>query len=117
MNKEQQRIAIAEAVGWRYCGSDSATKFYLPPGVSDTSERTGLLPDFPGDLNAMAEAFETVMDKQLEGEFATELYMICRSDHPDKDVCMLGATAAQRAEAFLKCLGLWVEEPTTSTAT
>jgi hypothetical protein len=79
--------------------------------------RTGL-PDYLNDLNAMHEAWKTLTVKQnyvyavklgeitLDyscGDFRDNLYMLALLAH---------ATAAQRAEAFLRTLNLWQDSPT-----
>ncbi len=60
------------------------------------------IPDYLGDLNAMHEA-----EKALTGEQSWQ-YVQLLSGYSNEGWC---ATAAQRAEAFLRTLGLWVEEP------
>jgi hypothetical protein len=118
MNQEKQRIAIAEACGWteilrpcdeayhdlptdtlglvmgRVCG-------IRPGGIH--IENAAPLPDYLHDLNAMHEA-----EKVLCNQFNTigEAYWRNLSHvepHP------IYATAAQRAEAFLRTIGKWEE--------
>lgn len=60
-------------------------------------------PDYPNDLNAMLVAEETLRVTQWVS-YLHELAQVC---HP---AVMVRAHASQRAEAFLKCLGLWKEE-------
>ena len=108
MNKEQQGIKIAEACGFtdvkplvvknvKHKGDDKQVGIW--------SEQ-GWIPDYLNDLNAMHEA------EELCGEF----YSIRSCVYDDWLSCVIGheqkwrATAAQRAEAFLKTLGLWEEE-------
>ena len=52
------------------------------------------MPDYLNDLNAMHEAEKVLNDHQWDD-------YICQLGHA------MGATAAQRAEAFLKTLNLW----------
>ena len=94
MNTEKQRIAIARA-----CGEDN-----------DSIVRE-LIPDYLNDLNAMYEAEATmnltdkyqygkaickIMNMDTEGGLdVVDIYYACH------------ASAAQRAEAFLRTIGEW----------
>ena len=97
MTPEEQRVAIAKACGW--------TRF-VPETIQYTAQRKdgkwGEIPDYPHDLNAMHDA-ESVLFKQND-ETACEY-------EKTLNVMTTGwswfATAAQRAEAFLRCLNLW----------
>lgn len=95
MNPEQQRIAIAKACGIHLHDGDHAPSNYIFP--SD-------LPDYLNDLNAMHEAEKTLDDNQWE--FYWYKMANITTGRPTR-VCH--ATAAQRAEAFLKTLNLWKE--------
>ena len=93
MTPQQQRIAIAEACGtmqWSYA---------LPTKCIGAS-----VPDYLNDLNAMHEA-EKVLDynelREMEDSVSFQFA-----------VYPFHATAAQRAEAFLRTLGLWQPTPT-----
>jgi len=107
MNEEQQRIAIAEACGLinvrMWSESCIASK-----GVSDEGKYWGSLrvPDYLNDLNACHE-MEKALSKtegywQLKGfgKYCNELSAICGEEN-------ITATAAQRAEAFLRTIGKW----------
>jgi hypothetical protein len=111
MNPEQQRIVIAEICGWRLV--DDNPDFYPywedPEGnmiaVGFASHR---LPDYLADLNAIHEAEKTLScnDKQK--------YLDILADAPREDIYYtwadsVFATAAQRAEAFLRAVGRWKE--------
>jgi hypothetical protein len=90
MNQELQRIKIAEACGW--------TKI---------SQRCMWgLPDYLNDLNAMAKAEKSIGDKNLYRKF---LYLVVLDDPENIANEPAWATAAQRAEAFLRTLNLWEE--------
>jgi hypothetical protein len=102
VNPEQQRIAIAEACGWvrEFDGNYEEPEWYwIPPNDPDGDSE---LPDYCNDLNAMHEAENVLTNEQwwLFVEFLTEIrgggVALC-----------ISATAAQRAEAFLKTLNLW----------
>ena len=109
MKTEQQRIAIAEACGWRigtrpvmgYGGVTNSIEYYWEKnGCIDT------LPDYLNDLNAMHEA-EKVLDIWVErGEYREYLSFITGGEDE-----MIYATASQRAEAFLRTLDKWEETP------
>jgi hypothetical protein len=112
MTPEEQRIAIAEACGWtvkRWTdGEGNSVVGLLPPGVEKTSSSFRHSPDYLNDLNAMHEAEETLLAKcgndpqdDLWVDYLANLLMaapLCLREH---------ATAAQRAEAFLKTIGKW----------
>ena len=101
MKPEKQRIAIAEACGWTEISDWKAAGIN---GQHPTEPWTDVIPDYPQDLNAMHEA-EKVLTREQEKEYAYQLEAAC---------CPLEygwhATAAQRAEAFLKTIGKWEEE-------
>ena len=59
--------------------------------------------DYTSDLTAMHEAERTLTCLQSE-DYGEELRKICQSDW-----FIYHATAAQRAEAFLKTLNLWTD--------
>ena len=108
MSPVEQRIAIAEACGWTciYAGDP-------PMGQLDNRQRWAkALPDYPNDLNAMHEA-ENCLAEDQEEEFVTRIFFggawrQYAIEYCDAFSCMR-ATAAQRAEAFLKTLNLWEE--------
>jgi hypothetical protein len=80
MKPELQRIAIAEACG-----------------CTETP-----LPDYLNDLNAMHEA-QKILTYAQGGEMTLWITRI----HGDGYGPQLFATAAQRAEAFLRTIGKW----------
>jgi hypothetical protein len=97
MNPEQQRIAIAEACGWTEIERINSGEFGGLRGVKPNGGRW-IVPSYCRDLNAMHEA-ETVLNYEQFDEYYIQLAMkMSRPFH---------ATAAQRAEAFLKTLSLW----------
>ena len=112
MTPEAQRIAIAEACGWKhidYTAYDDGVHGCPPyakigePGM----ENLPLLPDYLNDLNAMHEA-EKVLTAQQQSIFVTKLCDIA-PNHIGQDWrwLIVHATAAQRAEAFLRTIGKW----------
>lgn len=97
MSPEAQRIAIAEACGWKIDPDleDGELMGTSPKGYWD------MLPDYLHDLNAMHEAEETL--GSYIPNFMRYLFIL-------KDIspwCGVRATAAQRAEAFLRTIGKW----------
>ena len=96
MKTEKQRIAIAEACGWKPA----------PRGRWKLNERVERFrPDYLNDLNAMHEAEKTLNPIQA-AEYARILTSIAwQSEQPV--FAPMTATAAQRAEAFLRTLNLW----------
>ncbi len=112
MNKVLQRIAIAESQGWKHdiCNvGKHGTKmsgWWMPCGAFTTD--INMLPDYCNDLNAMHEA-ETVMTDQQRTSYLDKLYEVCNPHSMlNDDWNLTCATAAQRAEAFLKTLNLWI---------
>jgi hypothetical protein len=112
MTPEAQRIAIAEACGWKY---NSAVDFWERNGsalIHGDKGKPTHLPDYLLDLNAMHEAekvltpaqrerFRILLDQAVHKGF----YQDGTHHSPDRS----SATAAQRAEAFLRALKLWHE--------
>ena len=123
MNKEKQRIAIAEACGWKGPYSDLRW-LKLQNGLRSENRKTlrklcgrtpcgerEELPDYLNDLNAMHEA-EMVLSRgehyNQTGGFGLYVQTL------EKVLCgrryLIDATAAQRAEAFLRTIGKWEDD-------
>ena len=104
MNNEKQRIAIAEACGWRCTAAfKEAFACWVKPNGMD--HQTEWLPDYLNDLNAMHGA-EKVLDPDDYAQYEQNL----RKTYPvfmGGGFHLLHATAAQRAEAFLRTIGKW----------
>ena len=108
MKPEQQRIAIAEACGWTEIEPctcyDGVSRGYEPtPGAHKKH-----LPDYCNDLNAMHDAEKVLIGDEPENselwcDFQTNLVIACQA------YLSYHATAAQRAEAFLRTIGKWEE--------
>lgn len=118
MKPEAQRIAIAKACGWveitfsgyRYQGiRPESTKRYCnwnrpAPAIDDDDAREWhWLPDYLNSLDAMHEAEKVLNGDQIH-TYDGWLITICA------DRASRRATAAQRAEAFLRTLNLWTDE-------
>ena len=108
MKPEQQRIAIAEVCGWTEIEPctccDGVSRGYTPtPGAHKKH-----LPDYCNDLNAMHDAEKVLIGDEPENselwcDFQTNLVIACPA------YLSYHATAAQRAEAFLRTIGKWEE--------
>jgi hypothetical protein len=129
MDAEKQRIAIAEACGWRFITGDTSKEWVAehedhwrsptafsrhghPPASMWYGPAGRALPDYLTDLNAMHEA-ENVLDVMNGGPssgdclryaYSATLYRLC----PDW-VQPFRAPAMMRAEAFLRTLGKWID--------
>ncbi len=116
MDKNAQRIAIAEACGWKLPNGIYFGKLHISPDGSETGLEP---PDYLNDLNAMHEAEKTLTASQEIG-YRSQLQTVF-ADASGYSKELFGwytatqkaymATAAQRAEAFLKTLWLWKETP------
>jgi hypothetical protein len=102
MKPEEQRIAIAVAVGRKVFHEDGKIWVEIKEGLHGLVEDE--LPDYLHNLNAMHEA-EKILPVWINGSYQGTRYHyeqeLSRIENP------VWATAAQRAEAFLKTLGLW----------
>jgi hypothetical protein len=127
MKHEQQRLAIAEACGWslkpliwqseilRYRLINPDGEVFLFKHWDDgahecrsweTACARDVLPDYLNDLNAMHEA-EKVLEINQWGHYKENLTVCAApSGFPSH---YWHATAAQRAEAFLRTVGKWEE--------
>lgn len=129
MTDQEIRIAIAEACGWKWHESDTVPYLgYWEHGNKEQPEYTRSrwlqkcekwddgIPEYLNDLNAMHEAWDT-LSQDLKIKFHLALKQIVQRDltiltlEPIPDILLecyaSNATAAQRAEAFLKTKGLW----------
>lgn len=111
MTPQAQRIAIAGACGWRRCRKNKYGDLIGSPN-GEALDYWAPIPDYEEDLNAMHEA-----ERVMWGELGTSDYdpVIRREYYRTLDAITgdqwetITATAAQRAEAFLKTKGLWHE--------
>lgn len=102
MSPEAQRIAIAEACGWTRVPNARGRRWcrhYLCLGPHHS---LGSLPDYLNDLNAMHEA-ENVISESLRATFTSWLCL----GEINRHWAQVHATAAQRAEAFLRTISRW----------
>jgi len=109
MTEEQQRIAIAEACGWKLSPPNLEYKWLNP----DTKWSEPELPDYLNDLNAMHEAEKVLTPKYqpAKGESQWGEYLgwlgFCGENKTREVYECVTATAAQRAEAFLRTIEKW----------
>ena len=117
MKPEDQRIEIAEACGWvPRKMKNSQTRYWTPPLDVQWSHQIHQLPDYLSDLNACHE-MEKVLTEEQQNLYQTGLSNMIGCDGFDAyrhwsdvgSVFTCHATAAQRAEAFLRTLGLWTD--------
>jgi hypothetical protein len=106
---ESQRIAIAEACGWKQVppGEHNLSESHLwlaPNGhyAGRVNDPLNGLPDYLSDLNAMHEAEKV----RIIGNYEL-FYGDTSIESRYRELCGTFATAAQRAEAFLRTLNLW----------
>jgi|LakMenE18May11ns_1017448.scaffolds.fasta_scaffold9686294_2 hypothetical protein len=121
MNEHEQRIAIAEACGW---GGDGKCIRDVIKRHDEQSQRAyyqdrplpkGGVPDYFNDLNAMHEAERTLNPSLAAGYARTLTSIAWQSEQPV--FAPISATAAQRAEAFLRTIGKWTETNSTKEPT
>ena len=97
MNPEAQQIAIAKASDWKpnpFIRDMSGQVFPQSP------------PDYLNDLNAMHQAEKVLTQAQDYQYRDSVLPAVCKDG---SGMIALTATAAQRAEAFLRTIGKWKE--------
>jgi len=115
MKPDKQRIAIAEACGWKcFCSFKEAFACWVRPSAME--HQTEWLPDYLVDLNAMHEA-EKILTPEYQpakGESQWSDYIgwlgFCGENKTREVYECVTATAAQRAEAFLRTIGKWEED-------
>jgi hypothetical protein len=126
MTPEAQRIAIAAACGLRVIKCPFSPASVSPDEqtvfTKDAARQWRLtypngssiqwLPNYLNDLNAMHEAEKHLGSINALSDYADNLDKVCVETH----ICPLThwqavvmATAAQRAEAFLRTTGKWTE--------
>jgi hypothetical protein len=105
MTPEAQRIAIAEACGWKWFNGNN--QFWITPDGNCDGKQP--LPDYLNDLNAMHEAESRILiTEKQKADYARELiYIAWTSEQPV--YAPIHANADQRREALLRTLGKWVE--------
>ena len=114
MNEDKQRVAIAKACGWtvtkNWKNVDSAERNICKPLFIDGSrmgQTVKLLPDYLNDLNAWQPIERDLSQKDREAYQCILVRLSCCQYEA------IHATAAMRAEAFLKTIGKWEESECT----
>lgn len=110
MKPEEQRIAIAEACGWRFV-YDYTYNFDSPPEFTTISPEgrrfCGHYPDYLNSLDAMHEAEKVLSATHLKKYHGVLVADVIGWGAYGNEHIAIHASAAQRAEAFLKTLKLW----------
>jgi hypothetical protein len=117
MKAEEQRIAIQTWLGWHVV-PDEFYEDRIALVKGDERMATCDIPDYPNDLNAIAEAEKILDDRHKYTDDLRSMYWdylaLGAEGFPDKWECswhVLRATAAHRCEALLRTLNLWKETP------
>ena len=112
MKPEQQRIAIAEACGWKLVEDNPDYEPYWEDPKGNMIAKVGFqnrLPDYLNDLNAMHEA-ENVLTEEQRVAYSNHTYDVaCEAQRETEKWRWISLTAAQRAEAFLRTINKWEE--------
>ncbi len=128
MSPEKQRIAIAEVCGWQMVSEfENALHEKVRQYRKTIAPEDGVyarameweLPDYLSDLNAMHEVEGVEVSKNgynFQVEYMVQLENVALRRRPnctslEVRFWLSVATAAQRAEAFLRTLGKWEESP------
>lgn len=106
MTPEAQRIAIAEACGWTldHKGAIRADGYRSELWGKPPHEA---LPDYLNDLNAMHEAEKVLIDHQCKKYRDVLVAEVIGWSAHENELIAIHATAAQRAEAFLRTIKKW----------
>ncbi len=107
MSPDEQRIAIAEACGWKRHRSPRIRGGWKRPDGSDYSWGENVIPNYLKDLNAMHEAEKALTAPQQDDYYDALTDVITHGNF----FADIHATAAQRAEAFLRTIGKWTDSP------
>jgi hypothetical protein len=113
MKEEEQNIAIAKILGYDFISGEHPFLTGLPRYWQGAESRRPIL-NYTGCLNAMHKAV-SIFDYDQADEFDDHLCDICKrandlADNPTPwRFAVTNATAAQRAEAFLRVFGKWEE--------
>ena len=110
MTPEQIRVRIAEACGWV---RDDICDLWRKDGEAaydDGRYNYRQLPNYPGDLNAMIEAFGTLGRHWEISQVCDGYYCRTQFGPKNKDVTVGGLELLPvMGEAFLRTLGIWEE--------
>lgn len=104
MTEEAQRIAIAEACGWTEISDWGAGGIN---GKHPTGPWVEVIPDYLNDLNAMHDAVKTLPQNMKPRYFSCLCAVVSGAISLKGYSEATEATAAQRAEAYLRTIGKW----------
>lgn len=112
MTPEAQRIAIAEACGWKFfcVNSLGGMVWHHPSGAVggiDAHKVDYFIPDYLEDLNAIHEAIATLTDEEYDYFLAHLGGLVLPTHGTYFSRMMHEASAAHRAQAFLMAKGRW----------
>ena len=112
MTPEAQRIAIAQACWWELVmDSPLYEPYWEDPKGNKIGVSCGMrCPDYLNDLNAMHEAVKSLPQNIKPRYFACLCTIVSGAISLHGYSEATEATAAQRAEAFLRTIGKWVSE-------
>jgi hypothetical protein len=121
MTDQEINIAIAQACGWHTFGLWNGNAKQVAAYPPDES-RSKIIPNYCRDLNAMHEAEDELDGLSVNTKSIYYDYLLLGVsefwEHKDsgfkrepfnRDWAVLRSTSRQRAEAFLRCKGLWRE--------
>lgn len=115
MTPQAQRIAIAEACGWKTKPHNGKLVWYHPDFTDYGWYYESELPDYLNDLNAMHEAWLSLSGNQRT-RFQVELRRVVLNKFYhhylgslswEEEAKVANTTASQRAEAFLRTINKW----------
>lgn len=115
MKPERQNIVIAEACGWRrdYFDEDSGARRYFWRNPANKNDIWSEPPNHLSSLDAMHKAEKMLTPQQQSDYHCHILALMPESMHDCTETRLwnyVHATAAQRAEAFIKAIGKWEEK-------
>ena len=105
MSEEEINVAIAECLGWTVVRDGLGII-----GVVDDNNWSSIIdmPNYCGDLNAMHEAEELLMDSSSKKRSYLE-WLSWEDDYMASVITVCHAKPREKAEAFLRTLGKWIE--------
>lgn len=112
MTPEAQQAAIAKSLGWKTerRGHGVLIRWHSDDWINPQGEWDDP-PDYLNDIKAMHEAEKTLPNHPFYIRYLGEVVNACLDESADYEDwwLMCHATAAQRAEAFLRTIGKWVD--------
>lgn len=105
MSPYAQRVAIATYIGWEIIPTETiSARGHL---TAIFGRKTGFVPDYLNDLNAIIHACrETITDADY-GMFEHQMLDVLERDNQEDQCRYYFGSAAQYSEALLKTLSLW----------